>query len=185
VLIWIPPGVRVPSGIRSFGSSGEGFFFVAPYNDQSRKRANIGRGVMWRKLIAVILMFALPAGASAGPLKEAIEKAGARVAAAQPGVETRSRARFWSSIALMAAGGVMTALGSVELGDDDDGPDDAEDMDDSDDGEDSDGWGSKALVGGGIASAALGGVLFVTGRKSGPVMTVRPGSVTVRQILRF
>jgi hypothetical protein len=140
---------------------------------------------MWRKLIAIILMFALPAAASAGPLKEAVEKAGGRVAAAQPRVETRSRARFWSSIALIAAGGVMTALGSAEFGDDEDGPDDSEDIDDSDDGEDSDGWGHKALVGGGIASAALGGVLLLTGRKSGPVMTVRPGSVTVRQVVRF
>jgi hypothetical protein len=140
---------------------------------------------MWRKLIAMILVLALPAGASAGPLKEAVEKAGSKVSAAQRGVETRSRARFWSSIALMAAGGALTALGSFEFGDDETGPDDGEDMDDSDDGEDSDGWGNKALIGGGIASAALGGVLLFTGRKSGPVMTIRPGSVTVRQILRF
>jgi hypothetical protein len=140
---------------------------------------------MWRKLIVSVLVIAVTEGASAGPLKDAVEKAGRQVAVAQGDVQTRGRGRFWTSIALIAGGGLMTALGSVELRDDETGPDDGEDLDDSDDGEDSDGWGNKALIGGGVASAALGGVLLMTGRKSGPVVTVRPGSVTVGQTIRF
>lgn len=140
---------------------------------------------MWRKLIAIVVALAIPAGASAGPLKEAVEKAGREMAVAQGNVETRSRGRFWTSIALIAGGGAMTALGSMELGDDETGPDDGEDLDDSDDGEDSDGWGNKALIGSGIASAAVGGVLLITGRRSGPVLSIRPGSVIVRHTVRF
>jgi hypothetical protein len=140
---------------------------------------------MWRRPIAMVLVLALPAGASAGPIREAVERAGRKMVATQPGVETRSRARVWTSIVLIAGGGVMTLLGAMEVGDDETGPDDGEDLDDSDDGEDSDGWGDKALIGGGIASAALGGVLLITGRKSGPVVTVRSGGVTVRQVVRF
>ena len=140
---------------------------------------------MWRKLIAIILVFVVPTGASAGPLKEAVEKAGRHIALAQGDVQTGSRARFWTSIALITGGGLMTALGGLELGDDEDGPDDGEDLDDSDDGEDSDGWGNKALIGGGIASAALGSVLLITGRKSGPVVTFRAGSVRVRHTISF
>jgi hypothetical protein len=131
------------------------------------------------------LSLAMPAGASAGPLKEAAEKAGRELAMAQQNVETRSRARFWTGISLIAGGGVLAALGSVELGDDESGPDDGEDIDDSDDGEDSDGWGNKALIGGGIAAATVGGVLLLTGRKSGPVVTARAGRVMVRQTVRF
>jgi hypothetical protein len=118
-------------------------------------------------------------------LKEAAEKAGRELAMAQENVETRSRARFWTGISLIAGGGVLAALGSFELGDDESGPDDGEDIDDSDDGEDSDGWGNKALIGGGIAAATVGGVLLLTGRKSGPVVTARAGRVMVRQTVRF
>ena len=49
-------------------------------------------------------------------------------------------------------------LGSIELGDDESGPDDGEDVNGSDDGEDSDGWGNKALIGGGITAATVGSV---------------------------
>jgi hypothetical protein len=140
---------------------------------------------MWRKLVASILLLAVPTGVSAGPLKEAVEKAGREMAVAQRQVESRSRARFWTGVALIAGGGVLTALGGMELGDDETGPDDGEDLDDSDDGEDSDGWGNKALIGSGIASAAVGGVLLITGRRSGPVLSVRPGSVIVRHTVRF
>ena len=55
----------------------------------------------------------------------------------------------------------------------------------SDDGEDEDGWGSKAMLGGGIAAAALGGVLLMTGKKSGPSLAVRRGGFAVRQTVRF
>lgn len=140
---------------------------------------------MWRQLTAIVLVIALPAGASAGPLVEAVGKVGREAALVQGDTGGRSRARLWTGIALLAGGGVMTALGGVELGDDETGPDDGEDRDNSDDGEDSDGWGNKALIGGGIASAALGGILLITGRRSGPVMTIRPGRVSVRQIIRF
>ena len=139
---------------------------------------------MWKRLTAVLLAFALPGSASAGPLREAIDKAGRQVAAEQV-EQPQSRARFWSSIALIAGGGVMTALAGMEIGDDEVGPDDGEDFDNSDDGEDSDGW-NKGLLGGGIAAASLGGVLLLTGRKkSGTVLSVTPGQVSVRQTIRF
>lgn len=141
---------------------------------------------MWRRVTAVVLSLALPTGASAGPLKEAVEKAGREASLAQqPGAETRSRTRFWTGIALIAGGGVLATLGSVEFGDDETGPDDGEDLDNSDDGEDSDGWGNKALLGGGIAAASVGGFLLLTGRKAGPVVTLRKGSVLVHQTVRF
>lgn len=141
---------------------------------------------MWRKIVAVCLVLALPGAASAGPLKESAEKATRELTLAQAEVETRSRSRFWTGIALLAGGGVLATLGSVELGDDETGPDDGEDLDNSDDGEDSDGWGNKALIGGGIAAATVGGVLLITGRnKSGPVVSMRRGGVAVRQTIRF
>jgi hypothetical protein len=141
---------------------------------------------MWRKIIAIGLALTLPSAASAGPLKVAAEKAGRELALAQSAVETRSRTRFWTSMALIAGGGALAALGSVELGDDETGPDDGEDVNGSDDGEDSNGWGNKAMVGGGIAAAAVGAVLLMTGQKtSGPVVSLRRGSVTIRQTVRF
>jgi hypothetical protein len=140
---------------------------------------------MWRRLVAMLVALALPAAASAGPLRESARTAGRDLALAQSPEEPRSRGRFWTAVGLIAGGGVMATLGGLEVGDDEDGPDDGEDLDDSDDGEDSDGWGNKALLGGGIAAAALGGVLLLTGGKSGPVVSVRPGRVAVRQTLRF
>ena len=148
---------------------------------------------MWRKIIAVLLALTVPAAASAGQLKAAVEKAGRDIATAQAQeTPTRSRTRFWTSIALIGGGATLATLGAVEIGDDESGPDDGEDMDDSDDGEDSDGWGQKAMIGGGIAAAALGGVLLFTGRhkntgsqKSGPSVSVGPKGVAVRHTLRF
>lgn len=142
---------------------------------------------MCRKIIAIILALAIPVGASAGSLKAAAEKAGRDTALAQPDeIRGRSRARFWTGLALIGGGGTLATLSMLELGDDETGPDDGEDTDDSDDGEDSDGWGNKAMLGGGIAAAALGGVLLFTGRKkAGPEVSIRPGGVTVRQTVRF
>lgn len=141
---------------------------------------------MGRKLIALVLTLAVPAGASAGPLKEAVEKAARELSLAQqPPPDTRSRSRFWTGIALLAGGGVLTTLGAVEVGDDENGPDDGEDLDASDDGEDSDGWGNKALIGSGVAAATLGGWLLITGRNSSPTVSMRPGKVVVRHTLRF
>ena len=140
---------------------------------------------MFRKLTALILTLALPAGASAGPLKDAVENAARTAARAQTTTETRSRGRFWKGIALVAGGGLLVALGSLEVIDDEAGPDDGEDRDDSDDGEDADGWGNKGLIGGGIASAATGGWLLMTGRRSGPVLSVRPKAVVIRHTVRF
>ena len=131
-----------------------------------------------------------PAGAPAGPtktgpIKAAIEKAGHDIVAAQR-EEGRTRARVWTSIGLIAGGGVLGALSLAELGDDESGPDDGEDLNGTDDGEDSDGWGNKAMLGGGIAAAALGGVLLMTGgRKSGPVVAVQRGGVAVLQTIAF
>jgi hypothetical protein len=141
---------------------------------------------MWKKIVALVLAVALPNAASAGPLKASAEKATRELALAQAEAETRNRSRFWTGIALLAGGGVLAALGSVELGDDETGPDDGEDLDNSDDGEDSDGWGNKALIGGGIAAATVGGVLLITGRrKGGPVVSMRRGGVAIRQTVSF
>jgi hypothetical protein len=140
---------------------------------------------MWRVVTALVLAIALPVSASAGPLKDAIEKAGRDLSNAQQQQETRNRGRFWTGLALVAGGGLMTTLGALEVGDDETGPDDGEDADDSDDGEDSDGWGNKALIGGGIAAAALGGILLFTGRDSRSTVSVRHGRLTVRHTVRF
>ena len=144
---------------------------------------------MWRRLTVFILVISLPGSVSAGPLKAAAEKAGRELVRAQVEQETRGRGRFWTGIALIAGGGVLATLGSVELGDDETCTEDREDSDDSDDGEDSDGWGNKAMIGGGIAAAALGGVLLITGRKSnqksGPTVSVNRGRVIVRHTVTF
>jgi hypothetical protein len=138
---------------------------------------------MGQKLVALILVLAFPAGSTAGPLKDAIEKA-ARQAAATQAEPTRSRARFWTGLALIAGGGVTATLGAVEFGDDETGPDDGEDFNESDDGEDSDGWGNKAMLGGGIAAAALGSVLLLTGKTpAGTVISAGPGGVRVRKTI--
>jgi hypothetical protein len=140
---------------------------------------------MLKKVTALLLALVLPAQASAGPISDAIAKAARELAKAQREEPTRSRTRFWTSIALIGGGGLLTTLGAVEIGDDETGPDDGEDFDDSDDGEDSDGWGNKAMIGGGIAAAALGGVLLFTGKKSGPVVSIRPDRIMVRKTVSF
>ena len=140
---------------------------------------------MWRKIIAMGLALTLPGAVSAGPLKGSVEKAGREMALSQSAMETRSRSRFWTGIALIAGGGALALFGA-EFGDDETGPDDGEDSDGSDDGEDSDGRGDKAKLGGGIAAAAVGGILVMTGRqRSGPVVSLRRGSVTIRHTVRF
>lgn len=152
---------------------------------------------IWRKVIAGALALAVPAAATAGPagaaagsikagpITAAIENAGHEIVAAQR-EEGRSRARVWTSVALIAGGGVLSALSIAEVGDDEAGPDDGEDLNGADDGEDSDGWENKAMLGGGIAAAALGGVLLMTGgKKSGPVVSVQRRGVAVRQTIAF
>lgn len=140
---------------------------------------------MWRTVMALVLALALPGNVSAGPIRAAAEKAGRQLTPAQKEQQPRQRGRFWTGVALIAGGATLTTLGAMEIGDDETGPDDGEDSDDSDDGEDSDGWGDKALMGGGIAAAALGGVLLFTARDSGPSVSVRPGRVVVRHKIRF
>ena len=93
----------------------------------------------WRKTVALVVALAVPAAASAGPVAEAvapvekgaiaaaIERAGREISAARR-QEGRSRGRLWTSIALIAGGGVLTALSAVEIGDDESGPDDGEDL---------------------------------------------------------
>jgi hypothetical protein len=148
--------------------------------------------VMLRKILATVMALAVPVAASADtlrapatPLQEAIEKSGRQISAAQS-VETRSRGRFWTGIALIAGGGALGALSAVEFGDDEVGPDDGEDSDNSDDGEDSDGL-NKAMLGGGIAAATLGGVLLITGggKKARPVISMKRGGFSVKQTIRF
>ena len=141
---------------------------------------------MWRMVVAILTSIALPVELSAGPLSEAAERAGRQLSAAQhEETPDRGRARFWTGMALIAGGGALATLGALEVGDDESGPDDGEDADDSDDGEDSDGWGNKALLGGGIAAAGLGTVVLLTGRKSGPVVSTRGGRIVVRHTVRF
>jgi hypothetical protein len=160
----------------------EGFF--PNHISNEHRPAAAKEGSMLRKVVAMVLVLVFPVPLSAGPLKVAAEKAVRELAVEQH--DTRSRGRFWTGIALIAGGGVLAALGSVELGDDETGPDDGEDLNDSDDGEDSDGWGNKAMLGGGIAAATIGGVILLTGRnKGGPVVSAKPGAVVVRQTVSF
>ena len=140
---------------------------------------------MLRIVTALALVIALPGSASAGPIKKAVEEAARKLAQETQEQKPGKGQRFWTGVTLLAGGGVLTALGALELGDDETGPDDGEDSDDSDDGEDSDGWGNKALMGGGIAAAAVGGLLLFTGQKSSPSISVGRGRVTVRHTLRF
>ena len=141
---------------------------------------------MWQGIVAVVLTVALPAFAWAGPLRDAADRAARELAAGQQQTpEPDGRSRLWTGIVLIAAGGVLAALGAVELGDDEDGPDDGEDDDESDDGEDSDGSG-KVLLGGGVAAAAVGGIVLLTGGgDSGPRASLRSAGVAVRHTIRF
>ena len=150
---------------------------------------------MLKRLVAAALATALPVSAWAGerpaapnsaaqtPIRAAIERAGRDLTTVER--EGQSRSRFWSGIALIAGGGVLTTLGAVELGDDEAGPDDGEDLNGPDDGEDSDGWGHKAMLGGGIAAAALGSVLLMTGKSQVPSVSLKRGGFTVRHTVRF
>jgi hypothetical protein len=140
---------------------------------------------MWKKLVALVLALSLPTGGSAGPLKEAAAKA-AQTLASAPREDTRSRARFWTGLALVGGGAVLSSVGGMRLGGgfEDEGPGDEPD-DDADEVEDSDGSRSGgAMLAGGIAAASLGSYLLLTGRK-GPVVSVGPGGVAVRHTVRF
>ena len=55
---------------------------------------------MWRKLTALVLTLALPTSVSAGPLKDAVDKAARELAREQQTVDSRGRGRFWTGIAL-------------------------------------------------------------------------------------
>jgi hypothetical protein len=139
---------------------------------------------MWRQAIAVLLSLVIPVAASAGPLRDAAEKAARETSLAQqPGPEPGGRGRFWTGIALLAGGVVLATLGAVEIGDDEAGPDDEEDFDESDDGEDED--TNKALISSGVAAAAVGSWLVITGRRSGTTVSPSRGSVVVRHTVRF
>jgi hypothetical protein len=142
--------------------------------------------VVWTKLVALGLILALPVSASAGPLSDAAEKAARELAAraSQSEAQTRSRGRFWTSIALIAGGGALAVLGGIELGDSDSGSNESEDADDAAGVDDGDG-AEKVMLGGGIAAAGVGAILLMTGRKSGSSISVRPGRLTVGHTIRF
>jgi hypothetical protein len=145
------------------------------------------RNVLWTRIVALGLALAVPVSASAGPLKEAAEKAGRELAVAQSPAEqnTRSRGRFWTSIALIAGGGLLAVLGGIEIGDSDSGTDEDTDTDDVAGADDGD-RAEKVMLGGGIAAAGVGAILLMTGgRRTNPAITTRPGRVTVRHTIRF
>ena len=140
---------------------------------------------MHTRIIASVVACLIPATVSAGPLADAVARAARTTALAQqPDTSTGRGTRFWTSLALIAGGGVLLALGGLEIGDDESGPDDGEDFDESDDGEDSDG-ANKALMGAGAAAAALGGVLLFTGRSAGPRVSPEVKGFAVRHTVRF
>ncbi len=145
----------------------------------------MSRVVAVRRIVALVLAIALPASASAGPLAEAAEKAGRELAVAQSDSGGRSRGRLWTSIALLAGGGVLAVLGGIEMGDSDTGADEDNDSDDATGTDDGDG-AEKFMLGGGIAAAGVGVVLLLTGgRGSSPSVTARPGRVSVKHTIRF
>jgi hypothetical protein len=143
------------------------------------------RNVRWSKIIALSVAFALPVSASAGPLREAAEKAGRELGVAQSEQSVRSRGRFWTSVALIAGGAVLALLGSIELADSDSGSNEGNDTDDAagvDDGDSRE----KVMLGGGIAAAGVGAILLMTGRRTAsPAISTRPGRVTVSHTIRF
>jgi hypothetical protein len=138
---------------------------------------------MGRRFVALFLVWSVPGAAVAGPIEEAVAKAAREIALAQETETGGKGGRFWTGVSLLAGGGLLTALGGFEIGDDESGPDDGEDLDDSDDGEDSD--VNKAMLGGGIAAAALGSILLLTGRKSGPSVSLRNNGVAVKHTVSF
>ena len=139
---------------------------------------------MWKRFIAGVLAVTVPATASAGPLADAVDKVARDMAAKETRVPG-NRARTWTGISLVGTGALLTVLGAIELGEDDEvGPDDDEDLDDSDDAEDSDGWSHNAMLGGGIAAAVLGTTLLLTA-PSGPQFSVKRGRISIHQTLRF
>jgi hypothetical protein len=136
-------------------------------------------------VVAILMSFALPLELSAGSLREAGERAARELATGQrEELPPPGRGRFWTGVTLIAGGGALATMGALEVGDDEPGPDDGEDDDASDDGEDSD-WGNTAMLVGGIAAAGVGGVLLLTGKKSGPAVSARAGRLVVRHTVRF
>ena len=145
------------------------------------------RKVVGIRIVALSLALALPASASAGPLSEAAEKAARELVVAQSQAEqnTRSRGRFWTSVALIAGGSVLAVLGGIELADSDSDADESADTDDADGIDDGDS-AEKVMLGSGIAAAGVGAILLMTGgRTSNPAISTRPGRVTVRHTIRF
>ena len=140
--------------------------------------------VLWTRIVALGLALALPASASAGPLRDAAEKAARELAVAQPQAKanTRSPGRFWTGIALIAGGSLLAVLGGIEIDSGTDEDTDTDDVAGTDDGDSAE----KVMLGGGIAAAGVGAILLMKGgRRASPAISTRPGRVTVCHTIRF
>jgi hypothetical protein len=129
---------------------------------------------LWKTIVAFTLLFALPATAFAGPISEAAEKAARESSLAQADRAERGRGRFWTALALIAGGGALATWAAIEITDSDTGPDEDADTDDAPGTDDSD-PGEKAMLGGGLAAVGVGAILLMTGGRSNPTVSPRPG----------
>lgn len=138
-----------------------------------------------KTIVALMLSLVLPASASAGPLREAAEKAAREHSLAQPDRVERGRGRFWTALALIAGGAALATWGAIEIADSDTGPEEDNDTDDLPGANDSD-TAEKVMFGGGLAAAGVGAIVLMTGgQRSSPTVAPRPGRLHVTHTVRF
>ena len=87
----------LPSG------NNEGFLSARPSKEMSGRLEAAAGGVMWRRTIALVMALAMPTAASAGPLTDAVEKAGKELSARKADEETRGRAWFCTGLGSLQA----------------------------------------------------------------------------------